>query len=76
VWVLVQKYNAVCKDLREQTKWVALFHCKDRFTFPDVLDENNVMPYELRASLHKRLAEHKHAKLLLKTDQPTAYVIT
>jgi len=31
LWVLVQKYNAVCKDLREQTKWVALFHCKDRF---------------------------------------------
>jgi len=29
VWVLVQKYNTVCKDLREQTKWVALFHCKD-----------------------------------------------
>jgi len=38
LWVLVQKYNAVCKDLREQTKWVALFHCKDRFSFVDVLD--------------------------------------
>jgi len=24
VWVLVQKYDTVCKDLREQTKWVAL----------------------------------------------------
>jgi len=22
VWVLIQKYNTVCKDLREQTKWV------------------------------------------------------
>jgi len=33
LWVLVQNYNAVCKDLREQTKWVALFHCKDRFSF-------------------------------------------
>ena len=30
VWVLTQKYNAVLKDLREQTHWVSLFHCKDR----------------------------------------------
>jgi len=75
LWVLVQKYNAVCKDLREQTKWVALFHCKDRFLFVDVLDENDVVPCELRTSLPICLAEYKHAKVLLKTDQPAAYVI-
>jgi len=38
LWVFVQKYNAVCKDLSEQTKWVALLHCKDRFSFADALD--------------------------------------
>ena len=76
VWVLVQKYNAVCKDLREQTKWVALFHCKDRFSFVETLNENDVVPYELCALLRTRLAQRRHAKLVLKTDQPTAYVIT
>ena len=76
VWVLVQKYNAVCKELREQTKWVALFHCKDRFSFTDALDENDVVPHELRASLRSSLAERKHAKVVLKTDQPTAYIVT
>jgi len=75
LWVLVQKYNAVCKDLREQTKWVALFHCKDCFSFVDVLDENDIVPCEHRTSLRTRLADCKHAKLLLKTDQPAAYVI-
>jgi len=50
-------------------------HCKDRFSFVDVLDENDVVPCELRTSLRTRLAECKHAKLLLKTDQPAAYVI-
>ena len=30
VWVLTQKCNSVLKDLREQTRWVAFFHCKDR----------------------------------------------
>jgi len=70
LWVLLQKYNAVCKDLREQTKWVALFHGKDRYSFADVLDENDVVPRELHTSL-----QCKHAKLVLKTDQPTAYVV-
>ena len=75
IWVLVQKYNTVCKDLREQTKWIALFHCKDRFSFTNALDENDVVPHGLRTVLRKRLAESKHAKLVLKTDQPTAYVV-
>ena len=35
MWVLMQKYNAVVKDLREQVKWVALFYCKDRDSFED-----------------------------------------
>ena len=44
VWVLTQKYNAVLKDLREQTRWVCLFHCKDRDSFEDCLWENDVIP--------------------------------
>ena len=30
VWVLSQRYNSILKDLREQTRWTALFHTKDR----------------------------------------------
>jgi len=75
LWVLVPKYNAVCKDLREQTKWVVLFHCKDRYSFTNALDENDIVPYELCFSVRTRLAEGKHSKLVLKTDQPTAYEI-
>ena len=71
LWVLVQKYNALCKDLREQTKWAVLFHCKDHFSFTHVLDENDVVPFELRFSVRTRLAEGKHSKLVLKTDQST-----
>ena len=37
VWVLTQKYNSVLTDLRGQTRWVALFHCKDRDSFEDCL---------------------------------------
>ena len=76
VWVLTQKYNCVLKDLREQTRWVALFHCKDRDSFEDCLRENIVIPTrEERALVRQQLAETKHAKLLLKTDQPAAYMV-
>ena len=74
VWVLTQKYNAVLKDLREQTKWVALFHCKDRDSFEECLRENDVIPTgEERAAIRQLLSKTKHAKLVLKTDQPAAY---
>ena len=72
VWVLTQKYNAVLKDLREQTRWMALFHCKDR----DSLRENDVIrSRDERAAVRQLLAETKHAKLLLKTDRPVAYKV-
>ena len=76
VWVLTQKYNSVLKDLREQTRWVALFHCKDRDSFEECLRENDVVPSrEERVATRQLLAETKHTKLLLKTDQPTAYKV-
>ena len=74
VWVLTQKYNSVQKDLREQTRWICLFDCKDRDSFEDCLRENDVIPSrEQRALVRKQLAETKHAKLLLKTDQPVYF---
>ena len=76
VWVSTQKYNSVLKDLREQTRWLALFHCKDRDSFEDCLRENDVIPTKKeRQAVRKQLAEKKHTKLLLKTDQPSAYKI-
>ena len=73
VWVLTQKYNSVLKDLREQTRWVALFHCKDRDSFDECLRENDIVPADERATVRRQLAQRKHAKLLLKTDQPANY---
>lgn len=76
VWVLTQKYNSVLKDLREQTRWVALFHCKDRDSYEECLRENDVISTrEERALVRQQLAERKHAKLILKTDQPAAYTV-
>ena len=76
VWVLTQKYNSVLKDLHEQTRWVYLLHCKDRNSIEDCLRENDViLSREQRALVRQQLAETKHPKLLLKTDQPVCYIV-
>ena len=76
VCVLTQKYISVLKDLREQTRWVCLFHFKARDSFEDYLRENDVIPSrEQRALDRKQLAETKHAKLLLHTDQHVGYTV-
>ena len=73
VWVLTQNYNSVLKDLRGQLRGVDLFHCKDR---DSCLRENDVITtQEEQALVWQQLAERRHAKLLLKTDQPAAYMI-
>ena len=74
VWVLTQKYNAVLTDLREQTKWTVLFFTKDRDSFDETLRENDVIPsLEKKKEIRKKLATHKHSKLILITEQPATY---
>ena len=74
VWVLTQKYNSVLTDLRQQTKWTALFYTKDRDSFIETLKENDVISTsEEKKEIQKKLAQHKHSKLILITEQPTAY---
>ena len=76
VWVLIQNYNSVLKNLHEQTRWVCLFHCKDRDSFEDCLRENDVIPSrEQRALVRQQLAVAKHAQPLLKTDQFVGYTV-
>ena len=74
VWVLTQKYNSILTDLREQTKWTALFYTKDQDSFTETLRENNVISSaEEKKEIQKKLAKHKHSKLILITEQPTSY---
>ena len=74
VWVLTQKYNSVLTDLREQTKWTALFFTKDRDSFDETLRENDVISsLEEKKEIREKLARHKHSKLILITEQPAKY---
>jgi len=50
-------------------------HCTHRHSFEECLCENDVIPREEKDNVEKRLAESKHAKLIIKTEQPAAYVV-
>ena len=76
IWILTQSYNAVVTDVRRNTKWVALFHCKDRDSFEYCLQENDVIhDRDEVKQVKKQLHDIKHAKLLLFTEQPSCYKI-
>ena len=76
LWVLMQKYNSVSKDVREQIKWLCLFFTKDRDSFEDCLKENDVVPDKNeRSRLKKCLQDRPYSKLILKCYQPTGYYL-
>ena len=62
-------------DLRKQVRWLALFHCKDRDSFKEVLRENDVIPLSEKNHVRKMLAETKHSLVIIKTDQPAGYSV-
>ena len=72
LWVLMQKYNSVSKDMREQIKWLCLFFMKDQDSFEDCLRGNDVIPdKDKRNRLKKCLQDRPYSKLILKCYQPT-----
>jgi hypothetical protein len=74
IWVLSQRFNAVPKDFRTQTKWVGLFHCKDADSYDECLRENYVITsLAERDHVRQQMGETKHAKLILRTEWPSAY---
>ena len=75
VWVLSQSYKSVLKDFRKQTKWTALFYCKDRDSFDECLRENDVIPDGCRAQVKEILAKTSHTAVVRITEQLTSYFI-
>ena len=74
LWILMQKYNSVSKDIRQQIKWLCLFFTKGRDSFEDCLKENNVVSdKDKRNRLKKCLQDRPYSKLILKCYQPTGY---
>ena len=52
-----------------------MFYTKDRDSFEYCLRENDVVPLEEKQKIKEELSKVKHRKLILKTDQPTGYLL-
>lgn len=51
-----------------------MLYTKDRDSYENCLKENDVIPaLDERTRIRKELVKKKHAKLILRTDQPTGY---
>ena len=76
IWIISQKYNSISKDVRENIKFLYLFACKDRDSFADCLRENDAIEsLEERNEIRGILKSTKHAKLILKTEEPMDYCL-
>ena len=74
--VLDEILNLIESVSEDFPSYSCLFHCKDSDSFEDCLRENDVITSrEQRALVQQQLAETKHSKLLLKTDQPVCYTV-
>lgn len=75
LWIITQRYNSVLKDVRTQTQWVCLFHCKDADSFKECLNENDVVPDEKRKEIKQDLKAGRYKKLILVTEHPYGYIV-
>lgn len=77
MWLLTQKYNAICKDVREQCMWICSFWCKDKKAFEDMISENdvglNVNNKEQMQKVKSHLQTNRYSGLFLKCHQPVGW---
>lgn len=57
---LFHKDKSLLQDLRGQTKWVCMFHMKDRDSYENCLRENDVIPCDERVLIRKHLAKKQN----------------
>ena len=73
IWIISQKYNSINKSFRDNLSWLALFYCKDKDSFENTLDENNVVPKNQRIKISNILCDRPHSAVVIKNDHPRAF---
>ena len=73
VWLITQKYNAVCKDFRENCKHMIIHTMNDQASFDQIFRENRCLPLHSKEQIIGELDACK--KLLLRRIPPLDYRI-
>jgi hypothetical protein len=69
-WVIVQKYNSVVTDFRENIRMLILYFNKDKDSLKDALQENHIITKEQETKIVEHLRSSKNAKVILKLEYP------
>ena len=74
-WVLIQKYNSIVKDFRENIRLLVLFYNKDEKAMKQALEENALIPKEERDYIFKLLKTQKISKIVLRLQHPRNFFL-
>jgi len=74
-WVLIQKYNSVVKDFRENIRLLVLFYNKDEKALKQALEENAIIPKDQRDTIFELLKTEKISKIVFRLEPPRNYYL-
>ena len=74
-WIIIQKYNAIVKDFRDNIRMLILFFNKDKESMELALKKNNIIPTENINNIIKELKNNVGSKLIKRPEHTFEYII-
>ena len=76
LWLLMQSYTAIPKNIRRQAKMLYIWYPKNRADLNTIQEENDVIETsEELANVKKQLKQGKNTYLIMRMEHPRAYEI-
>ena len=69
-WIIIQKFNSLVKDMRENARMLVLFFNKDENAMKQAFEENAIVPREDRNKIIEKLKNQPKAKVVLRLEYP------
>ena len=73
LWLLMQSYSAIPKNVRRQAKAIFLWYPKERTDFKMIHDENDVLTEDELVATRNFLKKLKHACLYIQNEYPYGF---
>ena len=75
LWLLTQSYTAIPNNIRRQAKMLYVWYPKNRTDLNTIHEENDIIGPEELARVKEILKRGKHTCLIMRMEQPRAYII-
>ena len=73
LWLLMQSYSAIPKNVKRQAKAIFLWYPKERTDFKMIHDENDVLTEDELVVTRNFLKKLKHACLYIQNEYPYGF---